>query len=313
MDISYTSEFDAKRYERLIGKALGLGALRVSYFCWCMAVFGGLSLCTIWAWHYDFGVWDWVFVVLAINPLLILLLRRFQMRQYMKILRRTMGGETTLHCRLTDEGYEESCGAMSQKLPWKSLALEFCFFDDDTVALLQVKSLPTIVLSDLTKHGVARKELETVLLQAGVRERRSSGFRKMWTIVSAIVGSLLVFVAMVVAFGPLLHLPGLGAQLVFSNECAVPVEKAVVAFGRKTIELNGIPPRGKKYRHFFFKGDCTCRVEATLADNLVVSNSYGYYCYGMDCTVSVTVTEDKRIKIVDTFTHSDGLIIPTPK
>ncbi len=40
MDITYTSEFDATRYERLIDRALGIGTFRDSFFCWCMAVFG---------------------------------------------------------------------------------------------------------------------------------------------------------------------------------------------------------------------------------------------------------------------------------
>ncbi len=155
MDISYTSEFDAKRYEAYIRRALGLKALRVSYFSWCMAIFGGLSLYNHWVRHYDLGFFDCVFTVLAVYPLLMLFLRWIHAHQYMKTLRRMMCGEVTSHCRLTDEWYEVSCGAMSQKLPWKSLAVEYKFFDDDTLALLQVKGQPSIVFLDLTKHGVA--------------------------------------------------------------------------------------------------------------------------------------------------------------
>ena len=306
MDISYTSELDAKRYEKLIGKALGLGALRVSYFCWCMAVFGGLSLCGNLIRHHGFGYADWFFLVLAVNPLLMLLLRRLQARQYMKMLRRTMCGETTSHCRLTDEGYEVSCGKMSQKLPWKSLASEYCFFDDDTVALLQPRGLPSIVLCGLSKHGIARKELEKVLLQAGVGERRVSGLRRTWGIVSSVIGSLLVLVSATGVLEVLL-LPGGHGQLVFSNECAIPVEKATVSFGKNTVELNGIPPQGKTTEHFLVGDDCTCRAVVTFADGLVVSNSYGYYCYGMDCgTVGVTVTEDKHVMISDKYIEEGG-------
>ncbi len=43
MDITYMSEFDAKRYERLIARALGLGPLRVSFFCWCMEKGGSVN------------------------------------------------------------------------------------------------------------------------------------------------------------------------------------------------------------------------------------------------------------------------------
>ena len=305
MDITYTSEFDGKRYEMLIRKAIGQGALRVSYFCWCMAVVGGLSLYTIWAGRYDFGVWYWIFAVLAVNPLLILLLRWLHAHRYMTILQRMMGEETTSHCRLTDEGYEVSCGKMSQKLPWKSLATEYCFFDDDTVALLQAKGLPSIVLFDLSKHGIARKELETVLLQAGVGERHMSRLRRIWGIVSGVIGSLLVLVSAAGAIGALL-LPCGHGQLVFSNECATPVEKAEVSFGKNTVEFNGIPPRGKSTEHFLVGDDCTCRVVVTFADGLVVSNSYGYYCCGMDCgTVDVTVTEDKHVKIIDKYDKED--------
>ena len=85
MDIAYTSEFDDKRYEMLIRKAVGLVAFRVSYFCWCMAVFGGLSLYSHLARHHDYGGL-WVFVVLAVNPLLMFLLRWLHAHRYMKIL-----------------------------------------------------------------------------------------------------------------------------------------------------------------------------------------------------------------------------------
>ena len=116
-----------------------------------------------------------------------------------------------------------------------------------------------------------------------------------------IIVSLLALVSVTRALRPL-FLPCGHGQLTFSNECAIHVEKAVVSFGKNTVELNDIPPRGKSTEHFFVRDDCTCRVVVTLADGLVISNSYGYYCYGMDCgTVDVTVTKDKRVKIVDMY------------
>ena len=130
---------------------------------------------------------------------------------------------------------------------------------------------------------------------------RVSGLRKIWTIVFGIIVSLLALVSVTRALRPL-FLPCGHGQLTFSNECAIPVEKAMVSFGKNTVVLNGIPPRGRSTEHFFVRDDCTCRVVVTLADGLVVSNSYGYYCYGMDCgTVDVTVTKDKRVKIVDMY------------
>ena len=254
MDISHTSEFDAKRNEAYIRRALGLKALRVSYFSWCMAIFGGLSLYNHWARHYDFGFFDCVFTVLAVYPLLVLFLRWILVRQYMSMLRRMMSGETTSHCRLTD---------------------------------------------DLTKIDIYRKDLEAVLTQVGVRGRRVSLLCKIWTIVSGVAASLLALFSVFTALASLIMPCGHG-QLIFRNDCAVPVEKAIVSFGRNTFELDSVVPREEKAESFFVGDDCTCRVVATLADGLVVSNSYGYYCYGMDCgVIRVTVTEDMRVRIVD--------------
>ena len=267
MDISYTSEFDAKRYEAYTRRALGLKALRVSYFSWCMAIFGGFSLFNHWIRHYDFGIFDCVFTVLAVCPLLMLFLRWVHARQYMKILRRMMCGETTSHCRLTDEGYEVSCGSMSQKLPWKSLAIEYHFFDDDTLALLQVKGQPSIVLFDLTKYGVVRKDLEAVLIQAGVRGRRVSVLCKTWTIVSGVVASLLALFSAFAALASLIMPCGNG-QLIFRNDCTVPVKKAIVSFGRNKFELDSVAPREEKAERFFVRGDCACRVVATSLKGL---------------------------------------------
>ena len=74
----------------------------------------------------------------------------------------------------------------------------------------------------------------------------------------------------------------------------------------KKFELGSVAPQEEKAESFFVGGDSTCRVVATLADGLVVSNSYGYYCYGMDCgVIRVTVTKDRRIKIVDKYYKYD--------
>ena len=45
MDITYTSEWDAKRYERVIDASLRVtGPFRTSFFGWCMTVCGLLWL-----------------------------------------------------------------------------------------------------------------------------------------------------------------------------------------------------------------------------------------------------------------------------
>nr|MCR5839597.1 hypothetical protein [Kiritimatiellia bacterium] len=70
--------------------------------------------------------------------------------------------------------------------------------------------------------------------------------------------------------------------------------------GRNVVEFGEIHSQEEKVRDFFVGGDCTCRVVVTLADGMVVSNSYGYFCYGMGCgRVDVVVTKDRRIEIVD--------------
>ena len=135
----------------------------------------------------------------------------------------------------------------------------------------------------------------------GDRVCRVSGSCKIWIILFGAIVSLFALVFAVSALKPL-FLPCGRGQLTFSNECAIAVEKAAVSFGKNTVELNDIPSRGISTGHFFVEDDCTCRVVVMLANGLVVSNSYGYYCYGMDCgTVAVTLTNDKRVKIVDKY------------
>ena len=68
----------------------------------------------------------------------------------------------------------------------------------------------------------------------------------------------------------------------------------------------GIPALGMCTQEFRVRRDCTCRALSTLADGLVVSNAYGYYCKGMDIgRVEVVVTADPRIKIIDKHNRED--------
>ena len=300
MDITYTSEWDAKRYERVIDASLRVtGPFRTSFFGWCMTVCGLLWLCSVWMQCGRLEGWNWALLVVVLLPFYSFLMRRLQTRQFVKVLQRLMGDEKESRCRLTDEGYEVSCGSMSQKTPWRNFAESFKFLDRDTVALLQLKGLPTLVLQDLSKHGIDAVELKDVLLRAGVREHMPSMVRKIWIVVSGVLGVLLALLLALSLLANVLIPDGSG-ELVVRNESVIGVDSVRVSFGREVIDFVGIPALGMCTQEFQVRGDCTCRALATLADGSVVSNAYGYYCTGMDIgRVEVVVTADRSIKIID--------------
>ena len=307
MDITYTSEWDAKRYERVIDASLRVtGPFRTSFFGWCMTVCGLLWLCSVWMQCGRLEGWNWALLVVVLLPFYSFLMRRLQTRQFVKVLQRLMGDEKTSRCRLTDDGYEVSCGSMSQKTPWKNLAESFKFLDGDTVALLQLKGLPTLVLQDLSKHGIDAAELKDVLLRAGVREHLPSRIQKIWTVVSGVVGVLFALILALCLLANVLIPDGSG-ELVVRNESVIGVDNVRVSFGREVVDFVGIPALGMCTQEFQVHGDCTCRVLATLADGSVVSNVYGYYCNGMDIgRVEVVVTADRSIKIIDKYNSTQA-------
>ena len=306
MDITYTSEWDAKRYERVIDASLRVtGPFRTSFFGWCMTVCGLIWLCSAWMRCGRLEGWNWALLVVVLLPVYSFLMRRLQTRQFVKVLQRLMGDEKTSRCRLTDEGYEVSCGSMSQKTPWKNLAESFKFLDGNTVALLQLKGLPTLVLQDLSKHGIDAVELKDVLLRAGVRECQPSRIQKIWTVVSGIVGVLFALILALCLLANVLIPDGSG-ELVVRNESVVGIDNVRVSFGRDVIDFVGIPALGMCTQEFQVHGDCTCQVLATLADGLAVSNAYGYYCKGMNIgRVEVVVTADRSVKIIDKHSRED--------
>ena len=306
MDITYTSEWDAKRYERVIDASLRVtGPFRTSFFGWCMTVCGLLWLCSVWMRCGRLEGWNWALLVVVLLPVYSFLMRRLQTRQFVKVLQRLMGDEKTSRCRLTDDGYEVSCGSMSQKTPWKNLAESFKFLDGNTVALLQLKGLPTLVLQDLSKHGIDAVELKDVLLRAGVRECQPSRIQKIWTVVSGIVGVLFALILALCLLANVLIPDGSG-ELVVRNESVIGVDNVRVSFGREVIDFVGIPALGMCTQEFRVRRDCTCQVLATLADGLVVSNAYGYYCKGMNIgRVEVVVTADRSVKIIDKHSRED--------
>lgn len=194
MDITYTSEFDAKRYGKIIGRTLGLVAFRRSILCWCLLIGGLVSLATSWMKGFNVSQEKMFFsFFLIFLPLMICLVRRICATQYVKAVARMMGGNTTSHCHLTDDSYEVTCGEMSQKMPWKNLGTHYHFFDDDTVALLQPNGTPSLALGELRARGIGRAELEAVFRAAGMKTLGESKKRKVWMIVSCALGVFFVF------------------------------------------------------------------------------------------------------------------------
>lgn len=308
MDITFTGEWDAKRYGRAIDAALRAeGPFRTTFFGWCMTVCGLLWLCSAWMSRGCFKWLDLALLFVVLLPVFSFLMRRLQVRHAMKVLCRMMGGDTIFRCRLTDEGYEVACGSMLQKVPWKNLAESFKFLDKDTVALLQLKSLPVLVLQDLERHGIDAMELKSVLLRAGVREHRRTRGQTAWMIGSGIIGVAFALVLALSVFAQLLVPMSVG-ELEVRNEGAVTVDSVRVSFGREVLEFAKIPAQGMCAQEFCVRGDCTCRAVASLADGSVISNAYGYFCRGMDIgRVEVVVTADRRIKIIDKINNEDWL------
>jgi len=193
MDISYTSEFDAKHYGRLIRRALALVAIRKSV-AWCMLVAGFVLLFATWIAGENAASMSVMKVgfFLIFFPLILWMCRRLAARQYVKVVSRIMGGETTSQCHLTDGGYEVTCGEMSQKTPWKNLGTHYHFFDGDTVVLLQPNGTPSVVLCDLREHGIDRAELEAVFRKSEMKSLGESKKRKVWFVLSCVVGAIFI-------------------------------------------------------------------------------------------------------------------------
>jgi len=193
MDITYASEFDAKRYGRLIRRAVGLVAVRKSILEWCLAVGGVLFLLSGWMSGYQVSSEKSFIGGFMISfPLMLWLGRRIYAKQYVKAVVRMMGGCTTSQCRLTDGGYETTCGEMSQKMPWKNLGTHYHFFDDGTVVLLMSNGAPTLVLDYLPSFGVGRDELEAVLRTAGLKTLGESKKRKVRIVLASALGAFFV-------------------------------------------------------------------------------------------------------------------------
>lgn len=187
MDVTYSSEWDAARYGRLVKKTLALsGHGGASPWTWSMMV-GGLLLAFS-TWLRGNGSLECYFICgfLISLPLSYRWVIHRQIRQYVKIVERQLGGEKVSQKHLTDEAYEVTCGAMSQKMPWKNLGVYFHFFDDAAVAFLQPNCMTSLVLDGLSSHNVDRGELEGVLRRAGMKSLSESKKPKVRKIVQGV-------------------------------------------------------------------------------------------------------------------------------
>ena len=191
MDITYTQEFDAKRYRKLLRDVIAVVMRYVTAATWCFA-FAGLALgFANWIGGYCDAYSRVAYMVYALSvaaPWLLMLRRRICVTRYMKILLRQMNGATTLECRLTDTCYRVTCGEMEQKIPWESLATHYHFFGDDTVALLMPNAMPTAVIMDLSAKGIDRTAFAKMLRTAGLRTIRESRIWKFNSILSCALG-----------------------------------------------------------------------------------------------------------------------------
>jgi len=193
MDIRFTSEFDAKRYEKLIRWAVGLVAVRKSILEWCLAVGGVLYQLSGWMSGYEVSTESrFLGFFMIFLPLMLRLGRCIYAKQYVKAVVRMMGKETTSQCHLTDSGYETTCGEMSQKMPWKNLGTHYHFFDDDTVVLMMPNGVPTLAMGALRKRGVDRIELEAALRKAGLKTLGESKKRKVRIVLASVLGASFV-------------------------------------------------------------------------------------------------------------------------
>ena len=195
MNRTFRSEWDSKRYGQLIDRTLRFVRRGGLPLIWCVTLGSGLHAFACWLHGDGLGSTFLSSGFLILFLLLFCLIRRFQVRQYVKVVERLMSGGAVSECHLTDACYEVSCGELSQKLPWKNLATHYHFFDDDTMALICSNGQPSLVLWDLSKHGVDRRELEAVLRQAELKEVGESKKRKIRAVVSWGLGVAFVALA----------------------------------------------------------------------------------------------------------------------
>ena len=193
MDVTYTYEFDAKRFERSVKRALAFSFRGATVFSWCIVAAWLLLVFRQWLGGWPEDGRSFLFVM----PIFFALMgywRCVVVRAYVRQARQMMGGGVPATCHVTDSGYETVCGETVQKMPWRSVATHYHFLDDDAVYFTLKTNAPVVVLSDLREHGIARAEFETVLRRAGLMQVGASRVRRIQIFVSALVGVAIVAV-----------------------------------------------------------------------------------------------------------------------
>ena len=194
MDITFTSEWDAKRYGQVIGRVNRL--VRCNLFpMWCLVISGVVKMLACWLGDdltlesgFLLGLW-------IIVPCLSYVWFRLAVNWRVKAIERLLSGEKTSVCHLTETAYEVTCGEMSQRLPWKCMGTHYHFFDDDTLVILHKNGGTSLVLCDLSRRGIDRRELEDVLLRSDIKPVLCSRKRKVRKVVLTALGLFFLLMA----------------------------------------------------------------------------------------------------------------------
>lgn len=198
MDVTFTIKFHAARYASAVKRALLFSFRGMVVLSWCLMV-GWLVF--VFAWWLkgcpEEGrslIWAIPFFCACVR-----ISRRAMVRVYVRYMQRMLG-DVPATCRVTDNGYETTCGDIVQKLPWQRFASHYHFVDDDTVSLMLKRAAPVMVLSELREHGIDRNELETVFLAAGLVPAEKSKRRKAMIVLAALLGANAVLWSISLAF-----------------------------------------------------------------------------------------------------------------
>ena len=168
MDITYTQEFDAKQYGRLISKTVSFAMWYEMVAAWCLALVGLVVAFGNWIYNGAKEL-NLILFLFAFFPWLLILRRHFYVKALVKMQLRQMNGAKTLKCHLTNDCYEVTCASIEQKVTWVSLATHYHFFDNDKVSLTMLATKPVLVITNLADKGIGREAFEAVLRNAGLR------------------------------------------------------------------------------------------------------------------------------------------------
>ena len=198
MDVTFTTKFEAKRYARAVRRSLAFSFRGLTVFSWCLMA---AWLVFLFAWWLNECpeeerslTWSLPFFCGCVWISL-----RALVHVYVRYMQRMLG-DAPVTCRITDNGYETTCGDMMQKLPWQKFASHYHFVDDDTVSFMLKRTTPVMVLSELREHGIDRGELETAFRVAGLIPAGKSKKRKAVIVLMALLGATAVMWSILLAF-----------------------------------------------------------------------------------------------------------------